>query len=100
MNDLVRMIRMGGLVLIALATAGMTLLPGIAAAQGPMTNGENHAGTISAPGQSDTWTFSATAGSAILLGVGKTGINPAFYPWIRLFQPGGTLLDSSFGARA
>ena len=100
MNDLVRMFRIGGLFSIALATAGMTLLPGIAAAQGPMTNGENYAGTVLTPGQSDTWTFSATAGSAILLGIGETGTNPDFYPWIRLFQPDGTLLDASFGARA
>ena len=99
MNDLMRMIRIKRLILIALATVGMALLPGISAAQGPMINGENHTGTISAPGQLDTWTFSATAGDAILIGVGEVGDNPAFFPWILLNQPDGTNVAASFGPR-
>ena len=36
-----------------------------AAAQGAMTNGDNHAGTISGPGELDLWTFSANQGDAL-----------------------------------
>ena len=60
---------------------------------GPMTNGSNHVGSIHI-GDLDAWTFTATAGEAIMIGVGETGIPTAFSPWIRLRSPTGQNLGS------
>src|SRR5262249_54522386 len=40
-------------------------------AQGPLTNGANHTGAISIPGEIDTWTFDATKNDAISLSIGE-----------------------------
>src|SRR4051812_11707380 len=44
---------------------------GSAFAQGALTNGWTHTGTIAPVGDSDSWTFSATIGDTIVLRVGE-----------------------------
>lgn len=83
------------------ATLLMLAVAGSARAQGPITNGENHAGSISAPGEIDDWTFTAAQGLAISLSIGEVlpvGPDPGFTPWIRLVGPDGSELASSSGA--
>ena len=65
---------------------------GTALAQPTLINGENHAGTISNPAQTDIWTFDAAAGNAIALSIAEIGADSPFYPWIRLIAPGGALV--------
>ncbi|MEP7346133.1 MAG: PPC domain-containing protein, partial [Gemmatimonadaceae bacterium] len=67
---------------------------------GSMTNGGNHTGTISVAAQTDTWTFSATQGQFLLVGIGEVTGSADFTPWIRLLSPNGTLLDSKASAAA
>jgi hypothetical protein len=66
-----------------------------AAAQGAMTNGDNHAGTISGPGELDLWTFAASQGDALSIAIGEVGDVDLFVPWIRLQAPDGTNVGSS-----
>ena len=67
---------------------------------GPMTNGAMHTGTIDA-GDLDVWTFNANSGDAIVVRMGEiTDTSGNFTPWVRLYSPDGTLLDSGFGASA
>jgi len=77
------------------------LAPRPAFAQGAMTNGLNHSGGISLAGEIDEWTFTASAGDWISVGIGEqsSGVDP-FWPWIRLIGPTGTQVDSSYGALA
>jgi hypothetical protein len=77
-----------GLVLVSFVCSA-----GVALAQGALTNGENHAGSISAAGEIDEWTFEATAGDAIALSLAEQGPGTDFYPWLRLFRPDGVLVD-------
>jgi hypothetical protein len=68
---------------------------------GPLTNGANHAGTIHV-GDLDPWTFTATAGEAIVVSIGETGAASALVPWIRVFGPTGTPVSggNNWGALA
>ncbi len=78
-------------------------LPGLARAQGAMTNGANHSGAVSTPGELDEWTFTATLGDTILLSVGEvlpSGPDPDFLPWIRLRRPDGVEIGADSGALA
>ncbi len=77
-------------------------LPGLAAAQGALTNGGNHAGTISSAGEVDVWTITTTApNERLLVDLGETGTpDPTFTPWIRLFAPNGTLLTQAWNVAA
>jgi len=61
---------------------------------GPMTNGVMHTGTIDV-GDLDVWTVSATVGQAIVVRMGETN-DVLFSPQLRIYSPGGTLLDSSY----
>ncbi|HTV01453.1 MAG TPA: hypothetical protein VMF13_12970 [Luteitalea sp.] len=64
-----------------------------------MTNGENHDGAISLPGEVDEWTFHAIQGEAIALSLGEVtgaGTDPEFRPWIRLRGPDGTELGNAW----
>jgi len=63
---------------------------------GALTNGSNHTGDIHI-GDLDMWSFTATAGDSIIVSAGETGVDTAFFPWIRLRGPGGQDLGSSFG---
>jgi hypothetical protein len=81
-------------VFLCLATlAGM--FPRLAAAQGAMTNGANHPGTIGAAGQIDTWTFAANKGDGIAVSIGKTGGDSSFRPWIRVIGPDNSQIGGS-----
>ena len=70
------------------AVSALALLPTLAFAQGAMTNGANHAGTIGGPGEVDVWTFSATQGEAIIVRIGEVVRIPdsGFNPWIRVLD--------------
>src|SRR5205807_2468922 len=73
----------------------LTLTVG-AHATGSLVNGRTYSGTISAPGDLDTWTFTATQGDYIALSVGTvTQTTAHFAPWIRLVSPTGVLLGNS-----
>src|SRR5207302_137140 len=73
----------------------LTLTVG-AHATGSLVNGRTYSGTISAPGDLDTWTFTATQGDYIALSVGTvTQTTAHFAPWIRLLSPTGVLLGNS-----
>src|SRR5207244_12896233 len=63
--------------------------------------GQTHSGTISAPGELHTCTFTATAGDYIALSIGEVApVSVDFTPWIRLVSPTGALLANSSGASA
>lgn len=66
---------------------------------GAMTNGANHAGSILV-GDVDVWSFSATQGTALYIGVGEVTGSADFTPWIRVIAPNGALLDQSWNAAA
>jgi hypothetical protein len=69
----------------------------------PLVNGATHTGVIG-PGAVDTWTFQASINDSIALSVGEvlSSVQPAsaFRPWIRLQNPAGVLLGSSFSTNA
>jgi hypothetical protein len=61
-----------------------------------LINGQTYSGTISVPGELDTWTFTATQGDYIALSMGAvTPASASFAPWIRLVSPTGVLLGNS-----
>jgi len=63
------------------------LVSSTAGAQGAINSGETLTGTISPVGDSDTWTFSANTGDAIVIRVGEITQTGNFTPRIRLFSP-------------
>jgi trimeric autotransporter adhesin len=69
-----------GLILLALGSNA-------AIAQGSLTNGWTHTGTISPAGDADSWTFSASIGDRIVLRVGEITQTGTFTPRIRLQTP-------------
>ena len=88
----------------SLCLAAVLLAPSLAAAQGSMTNGENHTGTISTPGEIDQWTFTANQGDALILTLGEVprAPDPGFWPWIRVTGPTGATVvcGNCWGDRA
>src|SRR5262245_16437154 len=72
------------------------LSAGVARAQGSMTNGENHTGSISVSGEIDTWTFSASQGDSVSLSVGVLG-TPTLRPSMVLRDPNGVDVASNAG---
>src|SRR5882672_1568520 len=84
-----------------LATQVLTTFhPPVAGAQGPIASGETLTGTISPVGDSDTWTFSANTGDAIVIRVGEITQSGSFTPRIRLFGPSAVLLATASGSVA
>ena len=72
-------------------------------AQGPLTNGENHAGAISTPGEVDTWTVTLSKDDLITVSIGEvldSEVDPGFVPWIRLIGPTGVQYRSHWGVWA
>src|SRR3989449_795497 len=70
-------------------------------APGSLSNGLTYSGTISAPHELHTWTFTATQGDYIALSMGE--VAPAsvdFAPWIRLVSPTGALIGNGTGTSA
>src|SRR5688572_14256486 len=61
-----------------------------AIAQGALTNGANHTGTL-VVGTTNTYTFSATAGDSFVLRIGTTN----FTPRLVVFGPGGVSIGSA-----
>jgi len=70
-----------------------------ASAQGALTNGFTHTGTLSI-GEQEVWTFAANTGDGILVKLGEAVIGSSLYPRLRLYGPGGVLLNESLGATA
>ena len=62
---------------------------------GPLTNGIAMDAAV-AKADLDMWTFTANGGDSIQVTVTNTSGNTGFYPLIRLFNPDGTLLNSSY----
>jgi trimeric autotransporter adhesin len=69
-------------------------------AQGALTNGWMHTGTIAPIGDSDTWTFSASSGDTIVVKVGEITQTNTFNPRIRLLNPGAVQMASASAAVA
>jgi trimeric autotransporter adhesin len=78
----------------------MTLCANTVTAQGALTNGWTHTGTISPVGDSDSWTFSANAGDSIVIRVGEITQTGSFTPRIRLQNPSAVQQAISSGAVA
>jgi hypothetical protein len=79
----------------AALAAGGTIQAG-----GTLVNGQNHAGSITAAGQTDTWTFAATQGQLIAVAIGEVSGTPDFTPWIRLVDPNGNTIANTWNAAA
>jgi len=60
---------------------------------GPMTNGFMHTGTIEV-GSLDVWTFTATAGQALIVRMGRTVATNTLTPDVRVYAPNGALLGN------
>lgn len=74
----------------------VVLAPGVARADGALTNGATHTGVIEIGGL-DTWTLTATRNDSITISISEVaggGEDPDFYPWIRLKAPDGSDLGS------
>ena len=71
----------------------------VADAQGPIASGQTLTGTISSAGQTDSWTFAATAGDAIIVRVGEVA-NNTFNPRIQLLSPTSVSLGISSSSSA
>jgi hypothetical protein len=69
-------------------------------AQGALVNGAMNTGSISTNGDSDTWTFSATAGEGIVIRAGEISQVNSFTPRIRLLNPGAVQQGTASGAVA
>src|SRR4249919_1116424 len=86
---------------VMLTAQGLTIFhPPVASAQATIQSGETLTGTISAAGDSATWTFSATNGDAIVIRVGEITQSGSFTPRIRLQDPSAAPLATSSGSVA
>jgi len=65
---------------------------------GPMTNGVMHTGNIDV-GDMDVWSFRADAGDSLVVRMGEL-VSSSLTPYLRLFGPDGSLLDSGSYATA
>jgi hypothetical protein len=63
---------------------------------GDLVNGATQPGSIHL-GDLDLWTFTASAGEGIVVRAGEMTDAGNFEPWVRLYSPSGTLLDSEAG---
>jgi len=77
----------------------MLLLNHSASAQGALTNGFTHTGTLSVNEQ-ETWSFAANSGDGIFVKLGEAAVGSSLYPRLRLYGPGSVLLVESFSAIA
>src|SRR5262249_495931 len=64
---------------------------------GPLTSGGNY-DAVTDIGDEDGWTFSANSGDYVVLRCGELSGTANYTPYIRLYGPDGTLLDSDFNA--
>ena len=84
---------------LSLAKTGSPLVISPPDEGGPLVNGTTYLGTIDA-GDIDAWSFDAIAGESLVARMGEMTAGSTLYPQLRLYGPGGTLLDSSYGAVA
>ena len=85
----------------ATASLSLTVTAAPAAgAPGSLTNGQAYTGRIARAGQTDTWTFTATQGDYVALGLGEGTAAADFAPWIRLYGPTGEVLGNNWNAAA
>jgi hypothetical protein len=84
----------------ALALIALLALPLSAAAQGALTNGANHSGTVGVPGEFDQWTFTAAQGDTFIVSIGEVPRTPdsGFVPWIEVLDPLGAVVP--FGSQS
>lgn len=75
----------------------LILLNHSASAQGPLTNGFTHSGTLSVSEQ-ETWNFTANSGDGIFIKLGEAVAGSSLYPRLRLYGPGGALLGDNVGS--
>ncbi|MCW5556269.1 MAG: putative Ig domain-containing protein [Verrucomicrobiae bacterium] len=62
-----------------------------AQAQGELTNGAQHQGTIAQASESDTWLLTLQPGDTLILRAGAEGLTPR----IQVFNPSGTLIGTA-----
>jgi hypothetical protein len=86
----------GKLILLLFA---LMLLNHSASAQGPLTNGFTHPGTLLVSEQ-ETWSFTANSGDGILIKLGEAVVGSSLYPRLRLYSPGSVLLSEHVSATA
>jgi hypothetical protein len=84
---------------IACCCFTIVLLSKSVSAQGPLTNGFTHSGTLSINEQ-EVWNFTAKSGEGIVVKLGAAVVGSSLYPRLRLYEPGGALLGESFGPAA
>ncbi len=86
----------GGLLVFLILITGV-ISASTARAQGPITNGWTHTGTIAVGGEVDSWTFSAGVGDTVVIRVGEISQTNNFTPRIRLMNPLGVQQVSGSG---
>lgn len=64
-----------------------------------LTNGVSLVGSVSTVGETNRWSFAASAGDSIVVRVGETASTP-FVPWVRLLNPAGAVVRQDFSAAA
>ena len=96
--------RRGSFVLSRVSAIAMTvfLIAGARSAfgQGSLGNGLDAAGAITAPGQTQTWTFAASQGDGFVLSVADGAVKPDWGPWAVLRAPDGASLGAFGGPDA
>jgi hypothetical protein len=86
---------------VGAGTYRLRLTRGTIGSPGPnvLVNGATHLGSISSAGESNIWTFTASAGETIIVRAGETAA-AGLVPWLRISGPGGVLLGSDFNPAA
>jgi len=74
----------------------IVLLSEPASAQGPLTNGFTHTGTLSVNEQ-EVWSFTANSGDGIVVKLGEAVAGSSLYPYLRLYGPNSVLQGESAG---
>jgi hypothetical protein len=85
-----------GRLLMALLLGG----PVFVSAQGALTNGWTHTGTIAPAGEVDSWTFSSSVGDHIVFRLGKISQTNSLTLRIRLITPAGNQQATASGVSA
>jgi hypothetical protein len=67
-------------------------------ATGPLTNGGNDFGNITAAGQTDVWTFTGNANTPVAISMGELSGTANFNPRLQLVAPNGTVLQTRTAA--
>ena len=64
-----------------------------------MTNGANHTGSLTV-GDLDLWSFNATLGDALTIGLGEVTGDPDYAAWIRVIAPDGAVIANTANVAA